>query len=324
VAIGQDADGAVFMRQLVRQSVVALPHAPAVLVGIPAYNEARCIGSVVLQARDHGDLVIVVDDGSADDTAAIAERAGAHVIRHPVNRGKGEGLNTLFQAARALNAQALVVLDADGQHRPCEIEGVLAPIRHGDADMVVGSRMLFGNAGVPKARFQGQRVVTWLTNVASGTPITDSQSGFRAFSRTAIQALIFSGGGFSVESEMQFLATRHGLRVQEVPISTVYVDPPRRNVVGHGLGVLNGILRLVERSRPLLVFAVPGALLLVLGAAMALLVIGIYDRSQTLAVGYALVSVLFTVVGLLGVSTGVILHAISGLLAELRLELARR
>jgi glycosyltransferase involved in cell wall biosynthesis len=297
---------------------------PAVMIGIPAYNESRYIGSVVLQARDYGDLVVVVDDGSEDDTAIVAERAGARVIRHPQNRGKGESLNTLFQAARQLGAQSLVLIDADGQHRPWEIAGVLDPVCRGEADLVVGSRVLYGNSGVPGLRYGGQRVITWLTNVTSGTPLTDSQSGFRAFSQRAIEALTFTGRGFSVESEMQFLAAQHGLRVKEVPISTVYLDPPRRNVVKHGLMVLNGILHLVERARPLLFFGVPGTVVLLAGLLMGGWVVEIYARFQELAVGYALISVLLSIAGLLGVSTGLVLHTISGYFADLRHQLSKR
>src|SRR5687768_10434443 len=256
---------------------------PRVMVGIPAYNEGRFIGSVVLQARRYADLVVVVDDGSTDDTALIAEQAGAVVLGHQTNQGKGEALNTLFQAARRYRAESLVLLDGDGQHRTAELVGLLRPIQAGEADIVVGSRHLNGNGGTPGVRYGGQRLVTWLTNQTSGVDVTDSQSGFRAFSRAAIQSLTFSKKGFSVESEMQFLAAERGLRVREVPISTVYVDPPKRNVLRHGMTVLNGILQLVERARPLLFFGLPGLLLLLSGLGMGAYVVQIYQRMQTLA-----------------------------------------
>ena len=177
---------------------------------------------------------------------------------------------------------------------------------------------------MPAVRRSGQAAVTLATNVASGTKVTDSQSGFRAFSRAAIQMLTFSEKGFSVESEMQFLAAEHGLTVHEVAISTVYVDPPKRNVLGQGAMVLNGILRLVERARPLLFFGVPGAILLLLGLVMGGYVVQIYQQVQQLAIGYALISVLFSVVGLLALSTALILHTIAGYFTDLRHYLDNR
>ena len=303
-------------------SAVSAP--PRVMVGIPAFNEARFIGSVVLQAKRFADLVVVVDDGSTDDTALIAEQAGALVVGHDTNQGKGEALNTLFQAARRYRAATLVLLDGDGQHVTSEIVDLLRPIHAGDADIVVGSRHMAGNRGTPGLRYGGQRLVTWLTNRTSGVDVTDSQSGFRAFSRAAIQSLTFAERGFSVESEMQFLAVEHGLRLCEVPISTVYVDPPKRNVLQHGITVLNGILQLVERARPLLFFGLPGLLLLLAGLGMGAYVVHIYQRVQTLAVGYALISLLLSVVGLLGFSTALILHAIAGYFTDLRHHLDAR
>ncbi|HET6316587.1 MAG TPA: glycosyltransferase family 2 protein [Chloroflexota bacterium] len=298
--------------------------APRVMVGIPALNEARFIGSVVLQAKRFADLVVVVDDGSTDDTALIAEQAGAVVVGHQTNQGKGEALNTLFQAARRYRAGTLVLLDGDGQHHTPEILSLLRPIQTGEADIVIGSRHLNGNRGTPGVRYGGQRLITWLTNRTSGVDVTDSQSGFRAFSRAAIERLTFIGRGFSVESEMQFLASEHGLRLREVAISTVYADPPKRNVFQHGLGVLNGVLQLVERARPLLFFGVPGLLLLLAGLGIGAYVVQIYQRVQSLAVGYALISLLLSVVGLLGLSTALILHAIAGYFADLRHHLDSR
>lgn len=300
---------------------------PRVVAIIPAYNEERTIGSVVLRAMAHVHDVVVVDDGSTDATAQIAEAAGAIVVRHKRNRGKGAALNTGFYKARELDPDALVLLDADGQHLPNEVPNVLAPVLADEADIVVGSRYI-GNGnghangngnghGVPRHRVVGHWAFTTLTNVTSGVKVSDSQSGFRALSWRAIQALNFSSDGFSVESEMQFLAGELGLRVAEVPITADYVDKPKRPVVAHGLMVLNGMLHLVGQYRPLLFFGVPGLVVLLAGLVWGALVIDLYRVHGGLAIGYAMISVLLTILGAMTLTTALILHSMRGLLLEL-------
>jgi glycosyltransferase involved in cell wall biosynthesis len=284
---------------------------------IPAYNEERFIGSVVLKAKKYVDTVMVVDDGSTDLTAEIAQAAGAVVVPIERNRGKGAALNYGFQKARELGAHTVVMLDADGQHRPEEIPMVLAPIQEERADIVVGSRYLERKSRVPFARILGHRFFNSFTNWLTGTHVTDSQSGFRAFSSRALQQINFESNDFSVESEMQFLATRKDLKLVEVPIVIRYTEKPKRPVIGHGVTVLNGILRLIGQHRPLLFFGVPGAFVLLVGLMWGALVVEIYSRSHTLAVGYALISVMLSIVGMFSLFTGIILHSIRALLHEL-------
>jgi glycosyltransferase involved in cell wall biosynthesis len=288
-----------------------------VVVVIPAFNEERFIGSVVLKTRRFADVVIVVDDGSSDDTAGVAEAAGAVTVCHAVNQGKGMALNTGFRRARELAPDAVVMLDGDGQHLPEELATVLGPVLRDEADIVVGSRYLDRASDVPRHRILGHWFINRLTNACAGLSSTDSQSGYRAFSRRALDALTFSSNGFSVESEMQFLAQDLGLRFAEVPITIRYPDKAKRSVMAHGLMVLNGILQLVGQHRPLLFFGVPGLLVLLTGMGWGGVVVRIYSTSNELAVGYALISVLLTILGSLGLFGGIILHSIRGLLFQL-------
>lgn len=289
---------------------------PRIVAVIPAYNEERFIGSVVLKARRYVDAVIVVDDGSTDATAEIAEAAGAIVIRHAHNQGKGVALNTGFRRAREMTPEAVVTLDGDGQQRCEEIPTLARPVLAGQADMVVGSRFLAVSGDLPRWRIFGQRALTLVTNLSSGFNLSDSQSGFRAFSRQTIETVTFRSDGFSVESEMQFLAQKHGLKVVEVPITCRYDDSPKRNPFLHGAQVLNGILRLIGQHRPLLFFGMPGLATLLLGLLWGLWVVDIYRKSQTLAIGYALITVLLVLVGIFAIFTGIILHSIRALLLE--------
>lgn len=292
-------------------------HPGAVVAVIPAHNEERFIGSVVLKARQHADTVIVVDDGSSDATAEIAQAAGALVLRHEKNRGKGVALNTGFRAARDMAPDVVVVLDADGQHAAEQIPLLAKPVLEDRADMVVGSRFMPGNGSVPPVRALGLRLVTMLSNVGSGLPLSDSQTGFRAFSRRALGQISFTADGFSVESEMQFLAQQLKLRTVEVPITCAYADRPKRNMVGQGLEVLNGILRLIGQHRPLLFVGLPGAAALLFGLWWGVRVVDIYRRLGELAVGYTLIAVLLCILGSIALSTGIILHSLRGLLLEL-------
>jgi len=259
----------------------------------------------------------VVDDGSTDRTAEIAKAAGAKVVQHKENQGKGVALNSGFNAARNMGADVVVTFDGDGQHLPEDMNAVILPVSNGEADLVVGSRYVENTSQVPLHRIWGHKAFNTLTNLLSGIALTDSQSGFRAFSRPALESLAFSSRGFSVESEMQFLAQSMGLRVREVPITIRYEDKPKRPVWQHGLLVLNGILQMVGQYRPLLFFGVVGLILMLAGSALGAYVVDIYGRIRTLAVGYALISVFLVIVGTISFSTGVILHSVRGLLLSL-------
>jgi glycosyltransferase involved in cell wall biosynthesis len=297
--------------------------APQIAIVIPAYNEERFIGSVVIQALRHTAEVVVIDDGSRDGTAYIAEQAGAHVLRHMVNKGKSEACNTALLWAREHSVEALVFIDGDGQHRPDEIETVLAPVLAGEADMVIGSRFLDVRSAIPAYRKIGQHGFTALTNVASGMPVTDSQSGFRAFSRRAIATLQFTGTGLSVESEMQFQAKEHALTIVEVPISVIYAEKAKRNPFSHGMQILSNMIKLVSQHRPLFFFGIQGSLLLIAGLGMAFLTWDIFASTHVLAIGYALIAVLLLVLGIVAVFVGLILHSIRSFFLDLKRTVQR-
>lgn len=287
-----------------------------VVVVVPAYNEERFIGSVVLKLKRYPVEVLVVDDGSSDGTGEIAKAGGATVISQSENQGKGIALNAGFAAARSLNPDAIVVIDGDGQHLPEELMRIVRPILDGQADIAIGSRYLRNTSNTPLRRRWGHKLINLASNFTSGVNVSDSQSGYRAFSRKAYENLNFQSSGFSVESEMQFLAKEHDLRVMDVPITIRYTDKAKRSAVQQGLTVLNGILRLAGQYRPLLFFGVPGFLLLTTGIIWGLVVIERYNASHTLAAGYAMICLLLSILGLIMLSTGFTLHSIRGLLND--------
>lgn len=289
---------------------------PTIVAVIPAYNEERFIGSVVLNVRKYASAVIVVDDGSCDATAEVAAAAGAIVVRQTANRGKGTALTAGFQKAAELNPDVVITIDADGQHVAGEILAVAGPVLDGAADIVVGSRYLNGNSKVPTHRILGHHLFNFMTNQASGVHVTDSQSGFRAFSRQALQAISFQSNGFSVESEMQFIAEENHLRMVEAPITIHYHDRPKRPVLAHGLMVLNGLLQLMGQYRPLLFFGLPGLFLMSAAGAWSLAIVRIYRTTDQLAIGYALIAVMLFLLGNTVMTTGIILHSVRGLLLD--------
>ena len=288
-----------------------------VVIVIPAFNEERFIGSVVLKLRAYPVSIIVVDDGSSDQTAPIARAAGAQVISHACNQGKGAALNTGLQAARRLEPDVVVFIDGDGQHLPEQLPRLVGPVLSGEADLVVGSRYLLPPEGVPSGRVGGHRFFNWLTRSASGVPVSDSQSGYRALSWSACCQELFHSSGFSVESEMQFLAGAHGLKVMEVPVTIYYADKPKRPAWQQGLRVLNGVLKLAGQYRPLFSFGIPGALLLVVGIGAGFWVVQRFLEVRQIAIGTALLSLLASMSGLIMLSTGFTLHSVRGLLFDM-------
>ena len=285
---------------------------------IPAFNEERNVGSVVLRLRHVLDSVIVVNDGSQDATEEVARLAGAQVISHVGNHGYGAAIRTGLAAAQKLDPRAVVLMDADGQHRVEDVCDLVRPILEGEADVAVGSRFVDSRSQVPRMRKVAQHGLTWLSNVGSGVKLTDSQSGMRAFGPRALDALLLSSTSMAAASEMQFLASDARLRVCEVPIEIRYFGEVKRNPIGHGLDVLNGILRLVSLRRPLLFFGLPGLLLVMLGVYLALDVVLTFDRVHVLLVGQLIFAVAFSIIGVLSLFTSVVLNALQGLRSELR------
>jgi len=193
------------------------------LVLIPAFNAARTVGDVVRECRTILADVAVVDDGSADDTGAVAAAAGARVIRHPQNRGKGAALKTGFAYALEQGYEAVVTLDADGQHLPREIPKFLRRREETGADLIIGGRAhLFGQM-LPRRRL-ANRFSAWSIARASRTGITDSQSGYRLYSANLLRSVRLRSDGFDLESEVIVRAGRDGFKVITTPIDLGFVD----------------------------------------------------------------------------------------------------
>ena len=210
---------------------------------IPAYNEEKALADVIGKTFEHVDEVIVVDDGSSDKTSEVAIEAGARVIKHSVNLGKGEALKSGFKAVG--DDLIIITIDGDGQHNPSEIPDLVRPIIEDGADLVNGSRYMNGpEENTPAYRRVGQKVLDIATNISAGTKVTDSQSGFRAFSPKSKNVFRFKDTGFGIESEMLVDAAEAGLKIVEVPITVRYdLDGSTKDPITHGVGVLFNITK---------------------------------------------------------------------------------
>jgi glycosyltransferase involved in cell wall biosynthesis len=194
-----------------------------VLVVIPALNADRTVERVVRDARELVQTVVVVDDGSTDRTAEIARDAGAIVLRHETNRGKGGALKTAFAYALANGFTGVISLDADGQHLPAELPKFIAAARETGADLIIGSRAhLF--AGMRRHRRLANRFSSWAISRGSGARIEDSQSGFRYYSAAMVRAIPYRSEGFDFESEAIVRAVVRGYRVVSIPVSLGFID----------------------------------------------------------------------------------------------------
>jgi len=255
--------------------------------------------------------VVVVDDGSQDRTAEVAELAGARVLRHRRNQGKGEAYRTLWAYAREHGFDALVCLDGDGQHDPDEAPLLLARLQHGD-DLVVGTR--WGKrTGMPLWRRVGKRILDYGTALASsrsgkGPILTDSQSGFRAYSRRALEAIAPDSAGFSVESQLLVDANAKGLRIGETRIHCRYdVKGSTQGPVNHASSVLNDILVMVGIRHPLLLLGVPGVAAGLL--ALVALTLGLTDHTGGFdRFAFFVVAAFLFVLGVVGVFAGLLFN----------------
>ncbi len=290
-----------------------------IIAGIPAYNEEKTIASVILQAQKQVDVVVVCDDGSQDMTAEIAHRLGAIVIRHDQNLGYGNAINSLFKKARALKADFLVTLDADGQHNAKEIQMLVQSISEGKADVAIGSRFLNGAGELPKYRRFG---IKFLTRVASGKnarkakqkepDLTDSQCGFRAYNKRAIENLDLREQGMGVSVEILRQARNQGMIVAEVPVDVRYVglDTSTHNPVSHGVSVLSTIIRLVIEENPQFYLGIPALCALLSGITFGIWTLQLYSVLGYVVTNVFLISIALMLSGVFTLFTALVLFAL--------------
>jgi glycosyltransferase involved in cell wall biosynthesis len=201
-----------------------MPSSPKIIIALPAYNEASVLPEVIAEINSAGySHIVIVDDGSRDDTFTVAKRAGVVALKHRLNRGKGAATKTAIEAAKLLGAEIIVTMDSDGQHNPGDIKALITPIVRGEADVVLGTRLM-DPQGMPWHKI----LANWTGNVVTwcfyGLWVTDSQSGFRAYSHKAASLINTKSDRYDYESEVIREIRLHGLPFIEIPIEVRYTE----------------------------------------------------------------------------------------------------
>jgi glycosyltransferase involved in cell wall biosynthesis len=288
-----------------------------VIIGIPAFNEEKNIGSIITNLKKKYDNVLVCDDGSSDSTAIVASDMGANVVKHSKNLGYGSAIKTIFNEAKKTDCDILVTFDADGQHQISEIDDILQPIIQNTADIVIGSRFLGKTKNLPKYRKFGIKTITGLTNIMTGSSISDSQSGFRSYSQKVLQGISPIESGMGISTEILIKATKKKLRITEIPITISYENNTHsKEPISHGTSVVISTVKHVAIERPLLYYGGSGLFFLVIGLVFATWALQIYSEEQVFMTNIALIGICGIILGTILLISGTILFSIANLIKE--------
>ena len=249
-----------------------------VTIGIPAFNEEKNIAKMIVKLKKIYDEIIVCNDGSTDLTGEIAENLGVIVINHKQNLGYGAGINSIIKKSKEIDTDILVTFDADGQHKVEDVKKVIEPIKNGDADLVIGSRFLSKTKEkIPEYRKIGINIITKVTNAGLKKKITDSQSGFRAYSKDLISKLDISDMGMGISTEILIKTNSLGFRITEIPITILYEGKTStQNPISHGTSVLFSTIKYTSIEHPLKFYGIPSLIFFVIGLSFTFLSIDYY------------------------------------------------
>ena len=289
-----------------------------VSIGIPAYNEEKNIAAIIIKLRKIVDVVIVCNDGSNDSTAEIAENLGAIVINHEKNLGYGSAIKSIFKKSKEIGSDILVTFDADGQHRIEDIKKVIEPIQNGDVDLVIGSRFLDNTKGkIPEYRKIGINIITKITNSTLKKKITDSQSGFRAYSKNLISKLNISDIGMGISTEILIKASSLNFKIAEVPIIIQYDgNTSTHNPVSHGTSVLLTTIKYISIEHPLKFYGIPSLIFFTIGLTFTFLSVQYYTEIGKLNTNLTLVAAGTVLIGVILIITTILLYSLVSVVRE--------
>ena len=289
-----------------------------ITVGIPAYNEEKNIASIIVKLKKIVDVVIVCNDGSTDSTSEIAQNLGAVVINHTKNLGYGASINSIFHKAKEIGSEILITFDADGQHRIEDIDRVIKPISDGQSDIVIGSRFLDDSEKeIPNYRKVGIKVITKITNTSIKKQLTDSQSGFRAYSKKVLGQLSPSESGMGVSTEILIKASSKNFRISEVPIKILYEGKTStHNPITHGSSVIISTIKYTSIERPLTFYGIPSVVFLFIGIIFSYMAIQYYVEIGRLSTNLTIVGVSAVLIGIVLLITATLLFSLVSIVRE--------
>jgi glycosyltransferase involved in cell wall biosynthesis len=289
-----------------------------ITIGIPAYNEEKNIASIIIKLKKIAQKIIVCDDGSTDLTGEIAQKLGAIVISHPKNLGYGSGIRSIFQKAKEIESDILVTFDADGQHQVQDIEKVIEPILKNKADIVIGSRFLDNkNVSAPEYRKIGIKLITKVTNSTLKEKITDSQSGFRAYSKDVITKLEPGDVGMGISTEIIIKASSRGFKIAEVPIIIKYDgNTSTHNPVSHGTSVLLSTIKYISIEHPLKFYGIPSLVFFAIGLTFTFLSVQYYTEIGRLNTNLTLIGAGTILIGVILIITTILLYSLVSVVRE--------
>ena len=289
-----------------------------IIIGIPAFNEEKNIASIITKLRSISDAIVVCNDGSSDLTSEIAEKMGAIVINHEKNLGYGGAIRSIFLKAKELEGNVLVTFDADGQHRIEDIENVVAPIIEDEADLVIGSRFLNeSEKEVPQYRKVGIKVITKITNASIKKQLTDSQSGFRAYSKKVVDDLNPSEMGMGISTEILIKATTKNFRITEVPIKILYSgDTSTHNPISHGSSVILSTIKYTSIEHPLKFYGIPSIIFFIIGISFTYLSAQYYAEMGRLSTNLTIVAAGTVLIAVVLLITSILLYTLVSVVRE--------
>jgi len=283
------------------------------LVCIPAFNEEQPITDVIKKSLSYVDKVIVCDDGSSDLTAEKAKIAGAVVIKHEKNMGKGHAMKSLFDYAKNVDADVVVTIDGDGQFLPEQIPRLLKPILENSYDVVIGNRFS-DDEEMPSYRKIGNKMLDKITKLAADLPFSDTQSGYRSYSKKAIQSINFSTSGFGVDSEILINAVDNGLKITESKVTVLYdtgLKTSTKDPISHTMSVISSLLESIAIHRPLKYLGIPGLILLIIGLGFTTYSISNFNETGNFSLPSILTAMSSLIIGLILLLMSVVLYSIS-------------
>ena len=290
-----------------------------ITIGIPAYNEEKNIAKIITKLKKITDSIIVCDDGSSDMTSEIAKNLGVIVISHKKNMGYGAAIRTIFEKSAEIGSDILVTFDADGQHRIEDVSRVLHPLENSEADIVIGSRFLGKQSNVPNYRKLGIKVITQVTNSSIKTKLTDSQSGFRAYSKQVLSKISLSEIGMGISTEILIKASSGGLRITEVPITILYSgDTSTHNPVSHGTSVLFSTIKFTSIEHPLKFYGIPSVIFLTIGMIFTSLAVQYYVDVGRLNTDLTLIGAGTILIGIILLISAILLYSLVSVVREKR------